>query len=727
MSDPAESMATLPDWVVAACRAAYHGGEAAARLVGVPGPMAMVDLNRSFARCFSLAGLTPHLAAERFEQIDEDIGEIECFLAAPDLRDQLDNRTNWQRWGTTIVEIQPRGESVPHLRRVEKRWRFVVAPLDLGGGRWFVHLFDLLAPALDGHRPSIVRAFRIEAVGTAPGLHPVRMPSGHLVDLTAEDWGFALVEERRHAEVISDRLEQMRREALAKGFSVTGAWGVFGRVDRLSSPHPIEFVELRDDGVEQRRRRYPRVTRCEALSPFGDSRLVTESSRPEQTGPLTVWHVAAAVPATCRALLGIARFDLEAIGVTTVATMTDALVLSCSDADRERIRQRLARFDRLMCPDGEKAWKEEAESLSKPTFGLVVGVNKVLLGLEVGDQLLLLRSSDTAAGDHYLDPTGTHGRLDDGRTGWTFEFEQHLLTHALRTGEVALPTELPAWADDRPALIPHRASTLDDLRGLRRRVGDDSIGPGARYLSAAGFDAGPVCLGVIRDPATWKSWPWRVDGKPCRVAITRDGVQIVSDGTGPIFVVPTMRHVMGRWLQEHDPTMTGAKGCVRLPVPTRSHPALVVLLGRGAEGAGLLGGDDPLLYGHGSPGPLFAQAAPLGSGVLTARGLSKRTAKRVVAGTTQASRRTIWHLAEAVSEGARRCAGPGCAEVLFGRADQRYHSDACRKAAGRSRGRVTGRRRTVRFTERSWVDRDPSWEDRDPVHGVDWAAIEVAQ
>jgi hypothetical protein len=643
----------------------------------------LADLNRTYPSIFSLCGFTPHLVAHHFEERAEDPEAVTAFLRAPDLRERLDERSKWANWATTFVLVEPRGEPAPHQRKVSTSWRFVHGPLDLGGGRIWCHVFDLLLGALRGEVPTIVAGFSVVALANTGDLRLVRLPSGRTLDLGAEDWGRALIDERTVAEQIADPLLRTRRVALAKALSVAGAWGIFGRTDRLRAPRPVVVEVEVPDSTLRRRRRYPATEVVRAIGPDGQA-LEIETDRPERSGPLTLWHLAAAIPAACRAIVGIATFDLEQHGIDVAATMTDALAIAARLEQREIVREVLGRWDPVLHPRGGAAFKYECDSFDRPTLGLVLGVNKVLLARTLDGRIVLVRSSDTGLGDHFCDPTGTGARLSDGRCGWVAELEARLVTHVATTGVVEVPPDLPTWATDRPAMRPGQVLTMAELVDLRRRIGDPTIQIGARFVACGGED-GPVCLGAGRDPATWRTWPWRWRAGPCRpTVLDEDGAPVEYQGEGPLVVVPALADVLARWLTEHDRTMAGRLGELRRPVAVRSHPVLVRLAGRDTTWT-----EDPdtepLDYGPlVGEEDLLAQATTLEAATLTDAGIAPRTARRIRAGGSRPRTGTRLRLTAAVATAAkRRCTAPGCANVLSGRRDRRFCSTACRKAAAR--------------------------------------------
>jgi hypothetical protein len=699
---PAETTATLAPEAVGATAAACHGGGTAAFLVGIAEVMGLADLNATHPAMLSVTGLTRHLAAERFEVVPVDPDEVRERFLAPGLRDRLDDRAFWRWAGNLFVVVEPHGEAaLPCQREAGDRWRFVVAPLDLSGGTVPVHACDLVEPALHGVLPKIVSAFRIDPVGIAEDIEPWRGPSGTLVDLATGDLGRALIEERCRADAIEDPVLRDCRVVLAKGEAVSGAWGVFQRVDRRQERKRAKYV---------------------AIGPTGEE-LQMISDRRDVSGPFTLWHLGAAIPAACRAFVAITLHDVEALGSTVVAEAVDSIAVPLSSDGglfpcaggphvlpdgQEAVRSLtpdefvsvLSRFDKVLHPDGCPAWKVEVDSLDAPTIGLVLGVNKMLLGRDENGRFHLLRSSDTGLGDHFLDPTGTGARLPDGRTAWSAALEERLLADMVRRGNDApfrMPPDLPEWAD-RPAFRPARASSLDELRRLRHQLGDPGVAPFARYLTVSiAVEHPPMCLGVDRDPATWRAWPWRRGGRPCRIGVyDRSGSLVISQGTGDVFVVPTIRDVFWAWMSENDLAFGGPKRGLRHVLPVRSHPALVELVGRSGELVGERTEDDPVAFLPGAPATLLEEASRMSGAELGRRsGLPARTAQRVVKGQSIPSAGTVSLAVTVVVdlESLRCAAGAECrnaedgAGAVLGRNRRRWCSPACKEVVRRrSRG-----------------------------------------
>jgi hypothetical protein len=722
--------ATLSPEAIGASAASFHGGLPQALLVGVATEMTLADLNWTYPTMLSLLGLTPHIGTDHFESVPVDVAEVEELFKTDGLRDRLDDRAFYRSIGNLFVFVEPHCEpDLPCQREVDAgRYRFVVAPLDISGGTVPVHACHLIGPGLAGHLPHLVSAFRVEPIGIAPGLEPLRLPSGATVDLATGDYGRALIEERIRAEATKDPLLRGRRIALAKSVAVSGGWGVFARVDR-QRPSPVESVRTSQDGQERRVRVYPRKETVLAYDQSGNE-VSIETDRPDVPGPFTLWHLAAAIPAACTAEIAIARHDIETtFGGTVALVATDSIALPVSQDGglvpcpggrhrlpdgREAIRavapaellSVLRSRDKVLHPSGGSAWKIECDSLDKPTVGFVAGVNKLLLGRNTRGTFRLVRSSDTGLGDHYLDPTGTGNRLENGRMAWPALLQEAFLADVgTRDNEAPLriPPNLPEWAE-RPALRPARASTLEDLRLLRRQLGDPTIGPFARYAVAPiRSEHPPVCLGTGRDPATWQSWPWMQCGKPCRIAVRhRIGNLVRSEGRGTVYVVDSYQQVFRGWLSEHDVTVGGPKRGLRHVEPVRSHPALVDPVGRSGELAGERPEDDPVVFPSGGRAGLLAEASRMsGADIARRAGLYRQTVHKVLKGaspTENTFRRLVSAATEEGGDPVRCAAGSECRHAEDGlgavldRTRRRWCGPACKEVVRRRNRGIPSRR-----------------------------------
>jgi hypothetical protein len=697
--------------VKAAGAGAFHGPRFEAQLRGVASPMVVADTASTYPSVWSALDLTAYFACDHVE--DEDVtDELRAFLLSPDLTDQLHRREVWRRFGATFGVVRPTGEHLP----VQVRWQLdrvggTVAPFDLAGGTLPFAWCDLAAAVLEGGTaPKVVRAFRLVPVGIQSGLRPLRLPTGTLVDLARDDLGEALVRERTRVRkdlTLPDH-ERRRLLGLLKLYANALTFGVLARHDRKSLTRPVDQI---------------------GLGP--DSAVLTVSTRhPEQPGPDAFLPVAAMVTSGCRLVVAMARRALLDAGDSVAHIAADAVAVPASPGgglhpcprgphrldDRneavrmptfEKLRTVFARFDPLLAPWGGTAWSEVNDTFMTPTVGLVVGVNKLILGRQDADgSWSLVRSSDADMGGHLVDPSGTGARLDDGRWWWAGELERHVLAaNATRPTSLPLltPDDLPAWADE-PAVRPYRATSWRQLVALRRAVGDPGIGPFARYRRAetGGKGSAPAALGDSKD--------WRVNGEPIALFVLDDAGELrfaAGSPNGRGVRVLSVRDHLSRWLRENDPSMTGPRRGLREPVSVFSHPGLVEVVGR--AGDALWGADeDPdadgvaLTYGAPQLEALRCAARAVGRREVARRaGLSARKVRTFAAG-GRIDAGIVAAVAASLSDVDGHCRT--CGGVLIGRA-RLWCSKRCQKAgerAGRAADATRGSRRRLQPGPARW-------------------------
>jgi hypothetical protein len=193
------------------------------------------------------------------------------------------------------------------------------------------------------------------------------------------------------------------------------------------------------------------------------------------------------------------------------------------------------------------------------------------------------------------------------------------------------------------------------------------------------------------------------DGKPCCIAVQdQAGDLVMSEGSGPVFVVPNHRQAFRDWFSEHDETMGGPKRGLRHVLHVRSHPALVDPVGRSGELAGERPEDDPIMFPAGTARQALIGKVSRRSAAAIGRraGLSRFTARNVVNGASP-SEPTLRRLSEAVVdlEQIRCAAGTECRHAEDGlgavldRTRRRWCGRPCKEVARRRAHGIPARRR----------------------------------
>jgi hypothetical protein len=675
-----------------------------ATLVGVVSPFVLVDIRRTYPKCFSALNITAQLICDHVE-IEDVTSEFGEFLEAGDLLEQFLDREVSRHWSTTVVEIRSSdGAWFPSdVDWGKGRTRRTFAPLRYRGDVDLPHFWQLavLARIKDGDF-EIARARRPIPVGVQRDLRPYRMPDGVEVDLREVDLGDAWCDYR-------DRVGT----SLSKGGGASDTYGVLLRQD-LREGRKRRHVIHGPDGAPRDR------TSARLLVPAPHSNLA--------------WG--GAVAAECIGVVGVAMglFERERFVVAHVAT--DSLLAAASPkggllacpggrdltegggpairlAPYERVKAIAARFDGLLGHRGASAFSEEAGSLKTYTEGCVFGANKVVLTQPSSDGVVVSRSTDTGLGQLH-DPFGGFKRGEDGHLRWPVDIEGELVEMA-RTTPVESPLFVPDGLRARTqqlALIDRYAGTLAELRHLRRALGDETVQLGARYLVAetGGTGPSPLCLGHPREAATRADLDWRLGGVAVALVVrTGDGGLRFVAGD-PVaehqIVVRTVGDHLAEWLREYDPSMEEPRRGLRRPVTVTVHSTMLQLVGRDD-----FGDNGQPVHAHDESCPAgdidalrdeLRQTSP--SFLAPAAGVSERALRRYRNGTRSPGAAEIARLATALAEAPeRRC--PGCGEPVKGRADKVWcDDDACRMRTTRARARAITRSAGSDDVEPSEVD-----------------------
>ncbi|HLM21087.1 MAG TPA: hypothetical protein VK390_06125 [Propionibacteriaceae bacterium] len=694
----------VPTADLAAAASTSHGGWFHAALVGVACPMVLVDVTSTYPKMFSLLGLSRVYACERFISIQRTPEQLRVLLR--DTASWLDRQV-WRDWAMTFVVLRPNGEVLP----ASVDWdgdgsvSLTVAPLYLHGDVGCWSWLDLCTAVLDGADPEaldLVRVFTLLPVGTQPGLRPLRLPTGRMVDLSSEDLGQVLIEERARASV-SGPLWLVN---VLKSVSNALCYGLLARADVTISGSPVETVGHAPDGTP----------------------LTTITRFPERPGPHQFLPAAASVCAAARLIMALAQHAIGKRGGVVAAVHADSLAVPCSSRggstalpDGTPLQlltegQLRAALDELQPLDVRFKW--EVLASDSPTVGLVVGVNRVVFAQPGGGgRWHVVRSSDTGLGGHLADPSDQPGtRQPDGRWSWAAQLEAALLPveGSRNDPEAGLEVDLdrlPAWGH-RPITRRYVANRYSQLCRLRQDSGDPTVGPFARYLRAGTHvPGGPIALGPWSDARRWHEAPWRLAGHPIGIdAITPVDSKVLSPdpvivpltapGPGLRIGIPSVAAHLTLWANPADPSTTGPRRGLRRPQPVHSAPGLLQIVGK--DGTALLAADNDITQQSAHDATLVYGIATAGGDQLRQRArdrgirrLSRDTAlpfetirNWANGGDTSRSRlsRLITALeAPAKATPAKSCAMPECLRPARSRSP--WCSEAHKKAAARQQAR----------------------------------------
>jgi len=682
----------LTDTVAGAIAAAFFGGWSAARVVHVPSPAVLGDISGAYTWAAEALALQRHIIAT--DRVVLDVTDEVRSIEPPTRSALLGGATDLSPRRLVLIRLRPRGaEWLPSRPIRAGQTRMTIAPLDLqGAGAWW-WLNDLEAGVyLGGEWPAAIdRAVEFVPGEPQDGLRPVRLPTGRVVDLYEEDLASVIRQERSRVRS-DDSLARHEQNGLVGLLRLLGSTVYFGNLSRIDR---TPLLHAKPDQV---------------LGP-GGKRLTIKTRHPEIPGPYFDMALAGAGTAHVRREMACTITRLEAHGGSWLHGATDSLLIAATheaepqfvpcqggphrDGHKRGILALPIAEVRAVFASSDAPWTEQA-GFDRPMIAYVSGTYRFAMVDPAGGPSL---ATEAALGGVYSDPTGTDARTTDGHFAWAVDGHLAIARAGIAwDGKGAVPNlDLPASADEM-VTRPGVASSWEQLKRLQGAFPDRRIRPFTPYLQAVVDrrrcrDVVPVTLDVSL-PAVERRWRDQRTGL-CVIITTSD-----PPPSGVVRAI-TYRELLEAWRLPGDPTTMSLRKVdhvlepgVRVPIRVRSREELFQLSGK--EGDDLLSllvdpgasaGHDLNVYRQPDTwAPLREKVISVGLKGLVAAGVHDRTARRLING-GKPSPETAALVAEAfggldVVRFARVCALPGCGRALRGR--QRFHSDRCRKAAGRA-------------------------------------------
>jgi hypothetical protein len=519
---PLAKFAQPDDEALGRWTAAHHGGWQTAEMAG-KGPFQAtdIDLTAGYVQTAALVKWWRYETAADIREEDVTVA-FRRFLEDANLARQILQPETWERWGLTLVELEPDGHELPvdvHGDQVTGRstLRQVHSPIPLP----YAWPDAVLTTLRTGRPPKVVRAARLVPVGKQTGLRAkVPILPGLVLDID-DDPAVALVRRRQAAKAIKDVRESTQLRVVVNGL-------IYGQPARL---------DQRPNGAE----------------------------RP---GPWTWPPLAATVAAGTRLLIGLAELMLNEAGMTVAARDTDGLLLMASSSGgamipSDALDDVLSRFEALS-PFGSDIpiWKVTRDKDGEPITAVVIGRKRYALGVRDGDSIHLVDATEHALGGVFVDPPILAGRDPNGRHRWTREVATRVLDE--ETGGRSGPL-LPAEAGEFPALRRFQVGSTAALAQLPDELG---VRPFGLYVEGLpdplyGATTTPRALDpgtdlsdyrglrwighhgqaerIATEPDAHAAVLWTLGGRARRWATSR--TEIISD---PVLVVPELIRRVGR-------------------------------------------------------------------------------------------------------------------------------------------------------------------------------------
>jgi hypothetical protein len=242
-----ERQPDFPKAYLGYAQTAFFGGRTSAHARKVTLPIAYVDFLSMYPTVNNLMGLWPFVTAREIRVVEHCGTEIRAFLAGL-TPDDLFKPQTWRNL-TAFVQVIPNGDTLPTRGKYSvgsNDWQVAINNLHAEANNpkqalWF-SLPDIAASVLlSGRIPNIVDAFRIEPMGTFPGLTPTKLRGAIEVDPRSQDFFKVVIEERKRVPLRTD-LPDVEKERLDKALKVlanAASYGIYAEMNRKETDQKV--------------------------------------------------------------------------------------------------------------------------------------------------------------------------------------------------------------------------------------------------------------------------------------------------------------------------------------------------------------------------------------------------------------------------------------------------------------------------------------------------------
>ena len=251
-----ERQPNFPQKYLGYAQSAFFGGRTSAHIRKVPVPVVYTDFLSMYPTVNSLMGLWRFVIAQEIKVVENCKREIEAFLGRV-TADDLFKPASW-KYLTAFVRIIPNGDMLPTRAKyssISNDWQVAVnhvyAEPDRASGQvlWF-SLPDVVASVIrTGRVPKIVDAFRIEPVGTMPGLNSTKLRGSIEIDPTGQDFFKVVIEERKRLASRTD-LTEAEKSRLDKALKVLANAASYGIYAEMNPQETDEKTEVTCHGID---------------------------------------------------------------------------------------------------------------------------------------------------------------------------------------------------------------------------------------------------------------------------------------------------------------------------------------------------------------------------------------------------------------------------------------------------------------------------------------------
>jgi hypothetical protein len=229
---------------------AFFGGRTSANIRKTPVPVVYTDFLSMYPTVNSLMDLWRFVTAREIRVVEHCQGDIQAFLHRLTVND-LFNPATWQGFAA-FVQVVPDDDILPSRAEYSAEsndWQVAVNHVSAESNNsqqalWLSLPDVIVSVILTGRIPHIVDAFRIEPLGKADGLKPIKLRGEIHIDPRRQDFFRVAIEERKRLSSRRDLpdSEKARLDKALKVLANATSYGIYAEMNRQESDKAVDVV-----------------------------------------------------------------------------------------------------------------------------------------------------------------------------------------------------------------------------------------------------------------------------------------------------------------------------------------------------------------------------------------------------------------------------------------------------------------------------------------------------
>jgi hypothetical protein len=340
-----ERLPKFPKEYLGYAKTAFFGGRTSAHIRKVPVPVVYTDFTSMYPTVNSLMGLWRFVISREIKVVEHCADEIRTLLKNIDI-DKLFLPNTWNHMAG-FVKILPDCDILPSRSKYNREsndWQVAVNYLSADSEEsqhalWFSLPDVIVSVILTGKIPNIIDAFRMEALGTDPGLKPTRLRGAIDIDPREQDFFRVAIEERKRLD--NREMPAAEKDRLNKALKVlanSASYGIYAEMNRQESD---EETRIRCYGIDS--------------EPYS-----CRVAHPEVPGEYCFPPLAALITGGARLMLSLLERSLSDLGGTYAMEDTDSMALVATEHGSV-----------IACPGGAHRTEDDRPGILAPTWSQV--------------------------------------------------------------------------------------------------------------------------------------------------------------------------------------------------------------------------------------------------------------------------------------------------------------------------------------------------------------------